>query len=104
MNPSASIARRSRSRCQRSLDVPPPTSTTPSAEAGDASVGDRPRPNIFGVAKEAEVSITTVSHVFSGKRHVSEETRERVLRIAGYRDGAPRTTWETALEESLASE
>lgn len=29
---------------------------------------------------------------------------ERVLRIAGYRDGAPRTTWETALEESLASE
>jgi ribonuclease D len=31
-------------------------------------------------------------------------TGERVLRIAGYRDGAPRTTWETALEESLASE
>ena len=29
---------------------------------------------------------------------------ERVLRIAGYRDGMPRTTWETALEESLASE
>ena len=31
-------------------------------------------------------------------------TGERVLRIAGYREGAPRTTWETALEESLASE
>ena len=29
---------------------------------------------------------------------------ERVLRIAGYRDGVPRTTWETAFEESLASE
>jgi ribonuclease D len=31
-------------------------------------------------------------------------TGERVLRIAGYRDGTPRTTWETVLEESLASE
>ena len=29
---------------------------------------------------------------------------ERVLRIAGYRDGLPRTTWETIFEESLASE
>jgi ribonuclease D len=29
---------------------------------------------------------------------------ERVLRIAGYRDGAPRTTWETLHEEALASE
>ena len=29
---------------------------------------------------------------------------ERVLRIGGYRDGSPRTTWETLLEESLASE
>jgi len=29
---------------------------------------------------------------------------ERVLRIAGYRDGTPRTTWVTALEESPASE
>ncbi len=28
-------------------------------------------------------------------------TGERVLRIAGYRDGTPRTTWETSLEESL---
>jgi hypothetical protein len=31
-------------------------------------------------------------------------TGERVLRIAGYREGVPRTTWETALEESLAPE
>jgi len=29
---------------------------------------------------------------------------ERVLRIGGYRDGSPRTTWETRLEESLVSE
>jgi ribonuclease D len=29
---------------------------------------------------------------------------ERVLRIAGYREGAPRTTWETLHEEALASE
>jgi ribonuclease D len=29
---------------------------------------------------------------------------ERVLRIGGYRDGLPRTTWETLLEESLAAE
>jgi ribonuclease D len=29
---------------------------------------------------------------------------ERVLRIGGYREGMPRTTWETMLEESLAAE
>jgi ribonuclease D len=29
---------------------------------------------------------------------------ERVLRIGGYRDGSPRTTWETILEESLVAE
>jgi ribonuclease D len=29
---------------------------------------------------------------------------ERVLRISGYRDGLPKTTWENRLEESLASE
>jgi ribonuclease D len=29
---------------------------------------------------------------------------ERVLRIAGYRDGTPRTTWETLHEEAAASE
>jgi ribonuclease D len=29
---------------------------------------------------------------------------DRVLRIAGYREGAPRTTWETLHEEALASE
>jgi hypothetical protein len=29
---------------------------------------------------------------------------ERVLRIAGYREGSPRTTWETVREEAAASE
>ncbi len=29
---------------------------------------------------------------------------ERQLRVSGYRDGLPKTTWETRLEESLASE
>jgi LacI family transcriptional regulator len=47
--------------------------------------------NIFQVAVEAGVSITTVSHVFSSKRHVSEETRRRVLAVSdrlGYRPRA----------------
>ena len=34
----------------------------------------------------------------------SSSRGERVLRIAGYAEGVPRTTWETAREESLASE
>lgn len=40
------------------------------------------RPTIFHVAEEAGVSITTVSHVFSGKRKVHRETRDRVLETA----------------------
>ncbi len=49
------------------------------------------RPTIFEVAEAAGVSITTVSHVFSGKRKVHEGTRLRVLETSerlGYR---PRT-------------
>lgn len=38
--------------------------------------------NIFDIAEAAGVSITTVSHVFSGNRPVGEETRRRVLRTA----------------------
>jgi DNA-binding LacI/PurR family transcriptional regulator len=38
---------------------------------------------IFDVAEAAGVSITTISHVYSGKRPVSEATRERVLATAG---------------------
>lgn len=44
-----------------------------------------PRPNrarIGDVAREARVSITTVSHVLSGKRPVAAETREAVLDAA----------------------
>jgi DNA-binding LacI/PurR family transcriptional regulator len=44
--------------------------------------------SIEEVAREAGVSITTVSHVFSGKRPVAAETRRRVLAVAdrvGYR-------------------
>jgi DNA-binding LacI/PurR family transcriptional regulator len=44
--------------------------------------------SIEEVAREAGVSITTVSHVFSGKRPVAPETRRRVLGAAerlGYR-------------------
>ncbi|HZD03090.1 MAG TPA: LacI family DNA-binding transcriptional regulator [Actinomycetes bacterium] len=44
--------------------------------------------SIGEVAREAGVSITTVSHVFSGKRPVAPETRRRVLDVAarlGYR-------------------
>src|SRR6266536_924556 len=38
--------------------------------------------SIEEVAREAGVSITTVSHVFSGKRPVAPETRRRVLAVA----------------------
>ena len=37
---------------------------------------------IHEVAREAGVSITTVSHVFSGKRPVAPDTREKVLQAA----------------------
>lgn len=50
------------------------------------------RVTIFDVAKAAGVSITTVSHVFSGNRRVGAQTCERVEAIArklGYR---PRAT------------
>ncbi len=40
------------------------------------------RATIFEVAAAAGVSITTVSHVFSGKRRVNEETQRRVIEIA----------------------
>jgi DNA-binding LacI/PurR family transcriptional regulator len=67
---------------------------------------ERPAPaTIFGVAKEAEVSITTVSHVFSGKRHVSEETRDRVLHIAdrlGYRPRASARALATGRSMTIA--
>lgn len=45
------------------------------------SVGGRPA-RIADVAREARVSITTVSHVLSGKRPVSSTTRQAVLEAA----------------------
>jgi LacI family transcriptional regulator len=53
---------------------------------------------IFRVASESGVSITTVSHVFSGKRHVSTATRERVLAVANQLDYQP-----TASARALAT-
>jgi DNA-binding LacI/PurR family transcriptional regulator len=50
------------------------------------------RPTIFQVAEAAGVSITTVSHVFSGKRKVHEETRRRVLETAERLAYKPRAT------------
>jgi LacI family transcriptional regulator len=47
---------------------------------------------IFDVARRADVSITTVSHVFSGKRTIAAGTRERVLRAARELDYAPNRT------------
>lgn len=45
--------------------------------------------SIEEVAREAGVSITTVSHVFSGKRPVAPETRRRVLAVAERLDYRP---------------
>jgi DNA-binding LacI/PurR family transcriptional regulator len=50
------------------------------------------RTTIFEVADGAGVSITTVSHVFSGKRHVNSETRRRVLEVADRLAYRPRAT------------
>jgi DNA-binding LacI/PurR family transcriptional regulator len=41
-----------------------------------------PKATIFELAAAAKVSITTVSHVFSGNRPVNAETRKRVLAVA----------------------
>ena len=38
--------------------------------------------NIKEVAEACEVSIATVSNIFNGKGRVSEETKERIIRIA----------------------
>lgn len=38
--------------------------------------------NIFDVAKKANVSKSTVSRVFSGSRHVSEESRQKIITAA----------------------
>ncbi|MCJ7873213.1 LacI family DNA-binding transcriptional regulator [Phaeobacter sp. J2-8] len=40
------------------------------------------RPSIKDVAREAGVSTATVSHVFSGKKHVNEDSAQKVRRAA----------------------
>lgn len=50
------------------------------------------RATIFDVAEAAGVSITTVSHVFSGKRRVNETTRARVIEAADRLTYRPRAT------------
>ena len=51
------------------------------------------RVSIRDVAREAGVSVTTVSHALNGKGRLNPETRERVREIAdrlGYRPNPPR--------------
>jgi DNA-binding LacI/PurR family transcriptional regulator len=58
-----------------------------------SSTQDRPgAATIFEVAEAAGVSITTVSHVFSGKRPVGERTRRRVVEAAERLAYRPRST------------
>lgn len=58
-----------------------------------ASSDDRAgAPTIFEVAEAAGVSITTVSHVFSGKRPVNARTRKRVAGAAESLGYSPRRT------------
>lgn len=40
------------------------------------------RPTISDLARAAGVSVTTVSHAFSGRRHVDPETRKRIQALA----------------------
>ena len=49
-----------------------------------------PIASIYDVAAASDVSITTVSHVYSGNRHVAPETVARVLETAGKLNYSPR--------------
>ena len=54
------------------------------------SLRTRSMATIYDVARVAGVSITTVSHVLNGTRHVNEDTKSRVVRAVeelGYRPG-----------------
>jgi DNA-binding LacI/PurR family transcriptional regulator len=72
-----------------------------------------PKATIFELAAAANVSITTVSHVFSGNRPVNEETRRRVLAAAEQLAYTPNTraralatgrSYSLALEVSFTGE
>ncbi|MEU3017015.1 LacI family DNA-binding transcriptional regulator [Nocardiopsis sp. NPDC007018] len=63
------------------------------------------RVGIADVAARAEVSVTTVSHVLSGRRPVSEKTRSKVLRVIdelGYRPDPSARGLRTGRSESVA--
>src|SRR5688572_9789906 len=47
------------------------------------------RPTVYDVAREAGVSYQTVSRVINDKSHVSEDTRERVLKAIKLLDFKP---------------
>jgi LacI family transcriptional regulator, galactose operon repressor len=65
----------------------------------------RPRITIADVARHAEVSKTTVSHVLSGKRPVASTTRDRVERsivTLGYRPDGPARSLRTRKTQMVA--
>ncbi|TMK59830.1 MAG: LacI family transcriptional regulator [Actinobacteria bacterium] len=65
----------------------------------------QPRSTIVDVARHAQVSKTTVSHVLSGKRAVSPGTRERVQRsidALGYRPSGPARSLRTRKTHMVA--
>jgi LacI family transcriptional regulator len=65
----------------------------------------RPRVTISDVARHAQVSKTTVSHVLSGKRPVSPSTRDRVERsivALGYRPDGPARSLRTRRTHMVA--
>jgi DNA-binding LacI/PurR family transcriptional regulator len=65
----------------------------------------RRRPSIHDVAREAGVSITTVSHSLNGRGRVLPETRERVVEIAerlGYSANVHAQRLATGLNKTIA--
>ncbi|WP_081937819.1 LacI family DNA-binding transcriptional regulator [Streptosporangium roseum] len=63
------------------------------------------RPDIAAVAEAAGVSVTTVSHVLSGRRPVSDATRakvEAVIKELGYRPNPSARSLRTHRSESIA--
>lgn len=63
------------------------------------------KPKIGDLARAAGVSVTTVSHAFSGKRHVEPGTRQRIEEIArqiGYRPNIRARLLRTGTANSIA--
>jgi LacI family transcriptional regulator len=60
--------------------------------SSDMAKASNGKATIFEVAETAGVSITTVSHVFSGKRRVNEQTRQRVIDAADQLAYRPKAT------------